>query len=206
MEVAQWLKPTKSPVIMGKIMDFESIYREFQPRIYRYLSRLSGESEALDLTQAVFLKISRSLDDFRGESSLATWIYRIATNAARDHADLSSTRKAKSELSIEDVDLTGPLPDSNQPDLEQKIIIDEMNTCIRNVIEQLPGNYRSVLLLSEFDGFTNPEIADILGINVGTVKIRLHRARLHLRKAMECKCNFYYDERNELMCDKKPSE
>jgi RNA polymerase sigma-70 factor (ECF subfamily) len=187
-------------------MDFESVYREYQPKIYRHISRLYGESEASDLTQTVFLKINRSLDSFRGESSLATWIYRIAANTARDYADLSSTRRIKNELSIEDIDSTNSLRDSSLPDPDQIIIVDEMNSCIRDIVDQLPYNYRSVLLLSEFDGFTNPEIAEILGINVGTVKIRLHRARLHLRKAMECKCNLYYDERSELMCDKKHEE
>jgi RNA polymerase sigma factor (sigma-70 family) len=66
--------------------DIDSIYREFQPKIYRYLSRLSGQTDATDLTQEVFLKVSQALDTFRGESSLATWIYRIATNTAYDHA------------------------------------------------------------------------------------------------------------------------
>lgn len=65
--------------------DFDGIYREFQPRIHRYLCRLCGEADVQDLTQATFLKVSQSLDGFRGESSLATWIYRIATNTARNH-------------------------------------------------------------------------------------------------------------------------
>jgi len=70
--------------------DFASIYQDFQPKIFRYLCRLSGEADAEDLTQTVFTKVSRSLGTFRGESSLATWIYRIATNTAHDHALSSS--------------------------------------------------------------------------------------------------------------------
>lgn len=64
--------------------NFQKIYKTFQPRILRYLTRLVGKNEAEDLTQEVFIKISRGLKDFRGKSQLSTWIYRIATNAALD--------------------------------------------------------------------------------------------------------------------------
>lgn len=77
--------------------DFKSIYSEFEPRISRYLSHLVSEEDAPDLTQTVFLKISRSLYSFREESSLSTWIYRIATNTALDHTSSSLTQKKRSE-------------------------------------------------------------------------------------------------------------
>ncbi len=64
--------------------DFGRIYTEYQPRIRRYLARIVGEHDAEDLTQSVFLKLSQALQKFRGESSLSTWIYRIATNTAAD--------------------------------------------------------------------------------------------------------------------------
>jgi len=63
------------------ILDFQKIHDEFRPKIERYLVRLVGEYEAEDLTQDVFIKISRALQTFRGESQLSTWIYRVATNA-----------------------------------------------------------------------------------------------------------------------------
>src|SRR3970040_1463702 len=64
--------------------DFQSIHARFRPRVLRYLARLVGEAEAEDLTQAVMLKISAALPGFRGDSSVSTWIYRIATNAGLD--------------------------------------------------------------------------------------------------------------------------
>lgn len=183
--------------------DFDSIYKEFQPRIRRYLNNIACESDALDLTQTVFLKVSQSLDSFRGESSLSTWIYRIATNTAHDHA-LSSLSKQKGREQLFDEDSSiDDLPDTAFPGSERDYIRQEMNACIRGVINQLPENYRTVLLLSEFEELTNSEIAEILEISIDTVKIRLHRARAALRKAMECQCNLYHDERSEIMCDRK---
>jgi RNA polymerase sigma-70 factor (ECF subfamily) len=78
-----------------------------------------------------------------------------------------------------------------------------MNDCIRNFIEQLPADYRTVLVLSELEELKNIQIADILGISLETVKIRLHRARIKLRKELETHCSFYRDERNDLACDLK---
>lgn len=184
--------------------DFAGIYQEFQPKIHRYLCNLAGEAEAPDLTQTVFLKVSRSLEDFRGESSLATWIYRIATNTAHDHAALSLTKQKGAEQLLDDDGSVDDLPDRGFQGTDSEYIRREMNACIRDVVDQLPENYRTVLLLSEFEEFTNAEIAAILDISLDTVKIRLHRGRIALRKAMECQCSFYHDERSELMCDRKP--
>lgn len=183
--------------------DFDSIYKEFQPKIHRYLSNLICENDALDLTQTVFLKVSQSLDSFRGESSLSTWIYRIATNTAHDHALSSLSKQKGAEQLFGDDGSIDDLPDTGFPGTERDYIRQEMNSCIRGVIDQLPENYRTVLLLSEFEELTNSAIAAILDISIDTVKIRLHRARTALRKALECQCNLYHDERSEIMCDRK---
>ncbi|MDD2733582.1 MAG: sigma-70 family RNA polymerase sigma factor [Desulfuromonadaceae bacterium] len=184
-------------------MDFSTIYQEYHPRIHRYLTHLSGETEAVDLTQTVFLKVSRSLDGFRGDSSLSTWIYRIATNSALDHASSSLARQKESEQQLDDDASLDDFPDSGAQGADHEYIRREMTACIRGVVDQLPKNYRTVLLLSEFEEITNAEISAILGITLDTVKIRLHRARTALRNAMESHCSFYHDERSELMCDRK---
>ena len=75
-------------------LEFEEIYTDFRPKVQRYLTRMVGEHEAEDLTQEVFIKISRALDAFRGESQLSTWVYRIATNAALDRLRASSVLPA----------------------------------------------------------------------------------------------------------------
>lgn len=185
-------------------MDFSAVYQEFHHKIQRYLTHFSGEAEAADLTQAVFLKVSQSLDSFRLESSLSTWIYRIATNTAIDHAASSLTKQKNSEWFLEIETTVDDFPDSSSQGTEREYIRREMNACIRGVVDQLPENYRMVLLLGEFEELSNAEIAAILDISLDTVKIRLHRARTALRKAMECQCSFYHDERSEIMCDRKP--
>jgi len=183
--------------------EFATIYREFQPKIRRYLRNLVGEADAPDLTQIVFLKVSRGLAGFRRESSIATWIYRIATNTVRDHraAALAGCREAEQLLA--DADALDDLPDVGSPRTDREYIRREMNDCIRGLVDGLPENYRTVLLLSEFEELANREIAEILGLSLETVKVRLHRARAALRKAMEAQCSFYHDERSELMCDRK---
>jgi RNA polymerase sigma-70 factor (ECF subfamily) len=85
--------------------------------------------------------------------------------------------------------------------MDQRLIEDEMNTCIRNVIDGLPESYRAVLTLSEFEDFKNREIAEILGITLESVKINLHRARSRLRKALEHQCEFYRTDKSELACE-----
>ena len=78
-----------------------------------------------------------------------------------------------------------------------------MNGCIREIIDTLPANYRSVIVLSEMEGLKDAEIAEVLGIHLQTAKMRLHRGRAMLKKELSTACVFYRDERNELACDRK---
>lgn len=192
-------------------LEFQNIFETFQPKVTRYLGGLVGEYEAEDLTQEVFVKINQSLKRFRGESRLSTWIYRIATNAALDRLrsptfrrtrkrSLSEGSIAKDKTEIEDKDVWR---DETTPLVDQQLIRKEMNECIREFVERLPENYKTVLVLSELEDLKNREIANILGITIDTVKIRLHRARTKLKKELENHCSFYLDERNELACDLK---
>ncbi len=188
--------------------DFQSIHSSYNEKIRRYLARLVGEADSEDVAQEVFLKVNAGLNDFRGDSSLSTWIYRIATNAALDHKRRSLTGL---QAQVADGDLT------SNPAWEEDIAVDpgaspdrqlirkEMNDCIKGVVDGLPENYRTVLILSDLEELTNNEIAEVLDISLETVKIRLHRARARLKKELERHCSFYKDERNELACDRKVS-
>ncbi len=183
----------------GRLLAFESVYDEFHPRIQRYLDRLVGPTEAEDVAQEVFAKVSQALPQFKGNSSLSTWIYRIATNAAYDRLRSRSAR-SPAEVSI---DRVAPVEDRS-PGVEQKLVRREMRDCIEQYIDRLPASYRAVVILSEHEGLTNQEIADALGVSLDTVKIRLHRARGRLRRNLGDGCSFYRDERNELACEPKP--
>ncbi len=184
--------------------DFSAIYRDYYPKIVGYLRRLVGELEAEDAAQETFVKVNRSLEGFRGESSLSTWIYRIATNTAMDHLRRPSSRNMRSVEVREPDGGEESGPADTTPLHDALLIRKDMNECIRGIVDGLPEGCRMVLVLSEFEGLSNAEIAEILGVSLDTVKIRLHRARARLRKALEANCSFYHDERNELSCDRKP--
>lgn len=181
-------------------LEFQKIYDAFRPKILRYLTRLTGEHEAEDLTQEVFVKVNQGLNTFRGESKLSTWIYKIATNTALDRMRSPSfqriDRKERSKEVESDVEY-------KSPSVVEELIRDEMNTCIRDFIENLAANYKAVIVLSEIEGLKNQEIAKVLGVPIDTVKIRLHRAREKLKNEFEIHCSLYRDERNELACDLK---
>jgi RNA polymerase sigma-70 factor, ECF subfamily len=189
--------------------DFQKIHDDYRAKVFRYLSSLLGDYEAEDSTQEVFARVSRNLGSFRGESRISTWIYRIATNLAIDRmryctlpdADLHARAEIESLDADEEIEdrnaWTGEKPFS----AEQRIIRGEMTECIRSCMESLSEDYRAVLALSELEGFKNGEIAEITGVTLDTVKIRLHRARAQLRKEIERQCRVYRDERNELACE-----
>jgi RNA polymerase sigma-70 factor, ECF subfamily len=178
---------------------FEEVYREFQPKIRRYLNRFVGSAESEDLTQEVFAKVSRALPRFRGDASVSTWVYRIATNAAVDRLR-SPSRARRDDAALPD---GMNVPAAAAPDVEQTLVRRDMNDCIRQYVDRLPPSYRSVVILSEEEGLANREIAEALGVSLDTVKIRLHRARLRLKKELGDGCSFYRDERNELACEPK---
>ena len=187
--------------------DFKAIHASYRPRIYRYLARLVGQNEAEDLTQEVFLRVSRSLPDFRGDAKISTWIYRIATNVATDRLrsrSFKETQRDKAippgEGSIQDVDA---LPEEKNSSLERQLMREEMSSCVHDYLNTLPENYRAIVTLSEIEGLSNQEIAEVLGLTLDAVKIRLHRGRAKLKEKLETGCRFERDEEDILVCDPK---
>ena len=194
---------------MNMEIDFNEVYEEFHPKILHYLSRLTNPHEAEDIAQEVFEKVNRSLRNFKGESKLSTWLYRIATNTAIDRMRTPSFKRSFESTSLED-DIG--VEDSNvwlghkKTLTDQTFIRKEMSECVREFIYKLPSDYKTIILLSELEGFKNTEIADVLQISLDTVKIRLHRARAKLKAVLNDGCDFYHNEQNALACDRKPSQ
>jgi RNA polymerase sigma-70 factor (ECF subfamily) len=190
-------------------LDFDNVYGEFHSRIGRYLERMVGKGEAEDLTQEVFIKINKGLERFEGKSSLSTWIYRLATNAALDRLHSQPFRENKQKISLSDMRDESEAEEKDicvqekELSAEREAIRTEMNECIREFVDKLPENYRTVIILSELKDLKNQEIAEILGISLDAVKIRLHRARERLKEEFEAGCTFYHNEDNELACDRK---
>jgi RNA polymerase sigma-70 factor (ECF subfamily) len=176
-------------------LNFEKIYAAYHPRVLRYLNRLVGEDEAEDLAQVVFTRVSQNLHTFRGESQLSTWIFRIAANAAFDRMRQPSFRQKRHALPLEDASaVEGTIEDlllwtgEPAPSIEQQVHRKQREECYCGVLNDLPENYRVVVLLSEIEGFCAKEIADILGLSVDVVKIRLHRGRQKLLEMLKKHC------------------
>jgi len=177
-------------------LDFQTIHAEFRPKIQRYLARLVGETEAEDLTQEVFIRIHRALPTFRGESQLSTWIYRIATNAALDRLRSPTFKRTDpaglpGAASGEDETAAGQAawPGEEPPSLEQQVHRQERIECFCDFVKNLPASYQAVVALSELESLTIQEIAGLLGLEPGVVKIRLHRGRARLLKELKAHCD-----------------
>lgn len=192
---------------MKREFDFNEIYAKFQPKIFSYLSQLIGRHEAEDITQEVFAKVGRGLKSFKGESKLSTWLYRIATNTAIDRMRSVSFQRSSNYTSLENgmgIEDRNVWSDHTNTSTDQTLIRKEMSACVREFIDRLPSDYKTVILLSEIEGFKNREIAEILQVSLDTVKTRLHRARARLKKELDNGCVFYHSEDNILTCDRKP--
>jgi len=205
------MQKTSNKSVSGKELDFQAIYAEFQPRILRFVTNMVGDTDAEDLTQEIFIKVSQALPDFRGDASLSTWLYRIATNTALDQMRTPAYRLSIQhvEPTVASVSLDAEVDDRNIwtgekiPVLEWQVMRKEMADCLQEYIHKLPESYHTALALSEFEGLSNSEMADILGITIGALKIRLHRARERLKKDLIASCPSYWIEGNEFLPDLK---
>jgi RNA polymerase sigma-70 factor (ECF subfamily) len=177
------------------------IFKGDYPRIFRYIvSMVQDTREAEDLTQETFLRAYRRRDSLRDEGAQTAWLYRIATHACLDRLRQYARRAPmESEADLDQVEVAEP----DTPSLQQTIERDEMSGCVQRYLNRLPDSYRAVILLHDMHDLTASEIARLLGKSLDTVKIRLHRARIKLRAALEAGCAFSYDESNVLTCESK---
>ena len=183
---------------MSSAPSIDEVASRLSEPLRRYLLRFAGDPyTAEDLLQETLVRIARGLPGFEGRSSLKTWAFRIATTTAIDHL-----RKHKDTSPIVAVDETESLA-AGEPEAGERLVIDEMNSCIRDEIDSLPGDYRAAIVLHDLEGLTAAETADISGCSVATAKIRIHRARARLKKALQDDCTFYYDKEQVLRCDRK---
>ncbi len=178
---------------------FAQIAAELTAPLLRYLGRYVGDRDlAEDLLQETLIRIARGLPGFEERSELKTWAFSIATRVAADHF-----RQPGNRVSIVDMTESPELPDSERP-VEERLVIDEMNACVRQVIDSLPEDYRAALVLHDIEGLTAVQTAEICDCTVATAKIRIHRARVRLAEALRQECDFYRDGDNVFRCDRKP--
>ncbi len=184
--------------IPARLPSPEQVARELSEPLLRYLARYTGDrAVAEDLLQETLIRVARSLKSFDGRASLRTWAFSIATRVAADHF-----RQPAHRVRIVDVDESPELSD-REPGADQRLVIDEMNACVRQVIDTLPEDYRAALILHDLEGLTAAQTAEVCGCSLSTAKIRIHRARRRLRKALGKECDFYRDSSNVFRCDRK---
>ena len=177
--------------------------------IFRYIHGIvRNDAEAEDLTQETLLRAYNKLSTLEDPARLVSWLYRIAINITHDRFRQASYRYRPLPLeadggAVEGLAILEIVPDDS-PRLDKLMEQREMSSCVQEYIENLPDSYRAVILLHDVQGLTNPEIAEMLGVSLATVKIRLHRARSQLRAALGEGCSFSRDERGVQVCESKP--
>ena len=154
---------------------FEDLYRQHATRLYNLASRMTGtKGEADDLLQDIFLLAYRKMASFRGESSLGTWLYRLAMNHCLDVLRNRQTRMGQQTESLDEPEAT-PVA-SPVPVLSAVSRID-----LERAIAALPPACRAAFLLHDVEGFGHQEVGTILGVSEGTSKSQVHKARMRIR-------------------------
>ena len=203
---AEWTRhSTELEALIAKPPTLYEVYEAYHRRVVAYAARLLGADEAEDIAQEVFVKVGRSLGTLSDAAKLTSWIYAITLNTVRDHARKRAAAQASAPSPAGVSESDGPedplaeIRDSTSRSPEQAAMRAEMVACYLGYVRRLPRRYYVVYALSELEDLTNQQIADRLSISLGTVKIRLHRARALLYGELRRHCRCYRNERGELM-------
>lgn len=188
------------------VLELARIYDAYHGKVVAYAAQLLGRDEAEDVAQEVFVKVGRALGTLADASKLTAWIYAITLNTVRDTARRRRSSPEGTSVSLgpaaEGADgepSLARLPDTRSRTPEETVARNEMVACYLDYVKQLPPRYYAVLVLSEFEHLSNEEIARRLSLSLGTVKIRLHRARAKLHEELRQNCFCYHNERGEPM-------
>jgi RNA polymerase sigma-70 factor (ECF subfamily) len=181
--------PAPNPDRTPPPRDAAEVFQNYSSRIYQQARRMLGnDADAEDITQEVLLQVVRKLDTFRQEADFGTWLHRIVVNAVLAHRRKCARR---SERQLPDVpehvlgETTRPASPRPAPCRPDRAAVDrETRRLIERAMYGLPGSYRTVYVLADVEGLSNPEIGARLGLGLAAVKSRLHRARLMMREAL----------------------
>lgn len=180
LEALRQREPTAAERLVGTYGD----------RAYRLAASITGSGEdAEEVVQDAFWAVVRKIETFRGESAFGSWLYRIVANAA--YQKLRSQRKRSGDVSWDEVlpsfdeesRDTVPMADWS-PRVNDPSVQAELRMALTAAINELPPAYRTMLVLRDVQGLSNPEVAELLSLPVPVVKTRVHRARLFLRRRL----------------------
>ena len=172
----------------GDIAAFETLVIRHQDRIYGVIHRLVGDLEtARDLTQETFLKAWRGISGFQGRSGFYTWLFRIARNAVTSAGRYSAARpRVSTSLGAASADDGSPGMEPVDPreNPQELSLREERRELVLRAIADLPREFREIVVLRDMDDRSYEDIAELLGIAIGTVRSRLHRARTELKQRL----------------------
>ncbi len=172
----------------GDARAFEELVNLYEKKVYNLAYRMTGNAEdARDITQDAFIKIYSSLSSFRGDASFSTWLFKIVSNMCLDEL---RRRRRRSFVSLdeplrqEDGDLPRQMPDVRM-NPENEVEKRHIQAMVHRAILSLTEDHRMVIVLRDLQGFSYDEIAEMMDCSLGTVKSRLNRARLALRRQLQ---------------------
>src|SRR5215813_12658737 len=171
---------------------FNDLVKQYERRVFGLLLRLIGRrDEAEDLAQEVFVQVFKAIGGFRGEAKLSAWIFRIAVNLSKNRTKYLARRRVDSQDHFDGVGDDVPLHAAKDATLaviarpDELLSGVELEAIVERSIAELEPEFREVLILRDVEDMTYEEIAEITGLADGTVKSRIHRARLQLKQAVE---------------------
>jgi len=174
----------------GEQAAFELLVIRHQRRVYNLAFRVTGlPEEAQELAQEIFIKVYEKLDSFRGDAAFTTWLHQVAINHAKNRLKYLSRRQYFRSESVdqtvqgEDGDMTRQY-ESEAPTPEEELGSAQIQKEVQDKLAQLPEEQRIVVVLRDIEGLDYEEIAQITGLAVGTVKSRIHRGRLELKRKL----------------------
>ena len=165
---------------------FEQLVVDNQNKVYSLALRMIGDrEEAADLAQEAFLKAWQGLHAFQGDSSFSTWVYRLATNVCIDSLRRKKRRwEVEPALSLDDEGTAWAEPADLEQDPQRQLERAEVSRAVARGLDALPDHHRQVLVMRELSGLSYQEIGQALGLDIGTVKSRIARSRMALRKIL----------------------
>ena len=181
----------------GDIEAFEQLIEGCQKRVFNIAYRMIGNyDDANELAQEVLLKAFRSIKSFKGDSLFSTWIYKVTANVCLDEIRRRKKRMVVSldeDIEYNDGEVKRQIPDNSPtPDVEAET--NELKKAVNKSIQELPDDYKSMIILRDIQGFSYDEISKIVNCPEGTVKSRINRARQALKKILQGKKELLNEE------------
>lgn len=173
---------TVQRVLDGDVNEYEKLVLEYQKNVYNLALRMTGDAEdAADMAQEAFIKAYNSLASYRGDSKFSVWLYRIVSNVCLDFLRARKRRQTMSLSVVDDEGEETELEISDESASPEKLLERSMTRdAVRRGLQELTPEYRQILILRELQGMSYDEIAETLGLESGTVKSRIFRARKKL--------------------------